>query len=127
MTIEREITSIRKAQKRKYKKDVISFSNLVTKKNFIKILGDTVDTKINGKLVGLKADNVEIKEHLKKQDEAAVITQAAILDLSNKIQPLDVTRKWFGDLKTAVVYIGGFSAAVWGFIKFLESIHVIKW
>ncbi len=44
------------------------FDKIPTRDDIVKVVGDAVDVKINGKLVGLKQDNVDLKEHLKTQD-----------------------------------------------------------
>ncbi len=60
---------------------------------------DAVDKKINGKLVGLKADNHDIKEHLKQQD---------IL--------LEDVKKLLGERK--------FLMQLWGFLKYVGGILI---
>lgn len=97
----KEFTTLKKA-----------LANLPTKDDIVKTLGDTVDVKINGKLIGLK-------EHLDRQDETMAIAaterasfQTTLEELSAKIRPLDSARTWAGDLGKVILYVGGLAAAI---------------
>ncbi len=55
------LTEIREAQKSHEENDIKRFAVLPSKEDIIKVVGDTVDVKINGKLT-------KIQSHLENQD-----------------------------------------------------------
>ncbi len=101
------------------KLDMARFANIPTKDEIGAVVEAAVNTQINGKLIGLKADNEEIKEHLKKQD-------LAMTELSAKINPFDIIKNWFKNLGMGLIYVGSIAVAIIAIYKLLQLIGWIK-
>lgn len=109
-----ELKAIRKSQRTHEQNDINRFSKLTsimpTREDIIKVVGDTVDIKINGKLI-------KIQSHLENQD-------AVLKELNEKIQPFDNTTKWFTWTGTAAVKIGAVALAIIGIIKLIQMLKL---
>lgn len=77
--------------------DAQRFASIPNRGDMVKIVGDTVDVKINGKLIG-------IKNHLDEQD-------VLIRQLGNKIQPFDEGKTWIKTAGKVVLYFGALAYA----------------
>lgn len=130
--IEREVAAQATAQKKHLKEDAAfrkqittTLKDLPKRDEIIKVVGDTVDSKINGKLIN-------IKEHLDSQDEVFVQaateraeTQKTLLDLSAKINPIDSARSWASEFVRGILYVGGLAAAISAIVYLLTLIHIL--
>ena len=83
-------------------------NGVANKKDIENAVGKVVQDTVNGKLD-------KIKEHLNNQD-------TVLKELADKVQPLDVGRKWFFQLGKGIVYLGILFGALVGIIKFFETI-----
>ena len=78
---------------------------LPTKADIVTAVAETVDVKINGKLITIEQSNTKIKEHLSKQD-------VTLKELGEKIQPFDETKKWFNGLIKSLAYLAAIVGSV---------------
>jgi hypothetical protein len=84
-------------------------AKVFTKDEMVLALGDAIDTKINGKLIG-------ISKHLEQQDIDRESDRKMIEDLTTKILPLDGAKTWVWELGKVILYLGGLALALVGII-----------
>lgn len=98
--------------------DIIRFNELseklqdvADKKDIGKIVGDTVDVKINGKLIKLQASIEKITEHLQRQDEALA-----------RLLPAEKATVWISTLWKVILGFGGLCIAIGGIMKLISIV-----
>lgn len=129
--IERETAKQTAWQLKHQKEDTAQFNKIAkailalpNRDDIIRVVGDAVDIKINGKLIS-------IKEHLNQQDEIMNIAaveraemQKTLIDLNNKIRPIDSVRSWANDFARAVLYVGALAAAIAAIIYLFNLVQL---
>lgn len=93
------------------KQDEARFASIPKIADIINAMGNTVDIKINGKLIDLKRSSEKLTEHLEKQD-------VFLIEMNRKIKPLWMAKEWVKVFGKIIIYVGGICGAV-GAIIFL--------
>jgi tetrahydromethanopterin S-methyltransferase subunit B len=96
-----------------------ALKSLPSEEVILKSISDNIKVVVNGKIDKLSLNVTEIGEHLKQQD-------VAIEEVNKKIKPVVGSMEWLNGLMKVVLYLGAFAAAIYGIVRLLMVLNIIK-
>lgn len=96
-----------------------ALKSLPSEEVILKSISDNIKVVVNGKIDKISLNITEIGEHLKQQD-------VAIEEVNKKIKPVVGSMEWLNGLMKVVLYLGAFAAAIYGIVRLLMVLNIIK-
>ena len=96
-----------------------ALKSLPSEEVILKSISDNIKVVVNGKIDKIYLNIAEIGEHLKQQD-------VAIEEVNKKIKPVVGSMEWLNGLMKVVLYLGAFAAAIYGIVRLLMVLNIIK-
>ena len=96
-----------------------ALKSLPSEEVILKSISDNIKVVVNGKIDKISLNVAEIGEHLKQQD-------VAIEEVNKKIKPVVGSMEWLNGLMKVVLYLGAFAAAIYGIVRLLMVLNIIK-